>query len=689
MPVLSTLGAAAARGFGFLGKVAQAIDEYFEYVTMLLPGNGTNGAQNNTFLDSSTNNFSITRNGNTTQGTFAPYGANWSNFFNGPSSGTYFETPTNTAFQLGTSDFTIEFWVFITSGASQTCVCRTDTGGSAQNGMLLGYSDGTNILWYATSNGSTWNIISGGVLCSVASVKNTWAHFAYVRSGSTFTAYVNGTQAYTTTSSAAINQVTNGFRIGTANTGTGLTNFGGYISNFRYVKGSAVYTANFTPPTAPLTAITNTSLLTCQSNRFIDNSANNFTITRNGDVSVQVFSPFSPTASYAAGTNGGSGYFDGTGDNLYFNGTAIPATGDFTIEAWVYPLTTASHTVLSLRGSSYSLRLEIGGGGTGAVDLLIPNTAASNWAAIIGSFPAVFPPFAWHHIAAVRNGGTYSVYADGVRVATTTAISSGTALPTDSNNYIGGTAYPSNAYISNARCINGTALYTGATYTVPTAPLTAITNTSLLLNYTNAGVIDNAMMNNLETVGNAQISTTQSKWGGSSIAFDGTGDALSTPANVNLAFGTGNFTIEMWVYGSTANNSSTIGGGWPRFFVLGTSQTAGCIESYVVSGGTIYVELFGSGSLTFTASTLLNSTWNHFAVTRSGTTLRLFVNGTQQTSGTFSTNLNLPATSSSWIGAVSASVGNFNGYIDDFRITKGFARYTANFTAPTAPFFTS
>jgi hypothetical protein len=230
MPVLSTLGAAAARGFGFLGKVAQAIDEYFEYVTMLLPGNGTNGAQNNTFLDSSTNNFSITRNGNTTQGTFAPYGANWSNFFNGPSSGTYFETPTNTAFQLGTSDFTIEFWVFITSGASQTCVCRTDTGGSAQNGMLLGYSDGTDILWYATSNGSTWNIISGGVLCSVASVKNTWAHFAYVRSGSTFTAYVNGTQAYTTTSSAAINQVTNGFRIGTANTGTGATNFGGYIS---------------------------------------------------------------------------------------------------------------------------------------------------------------------------------------------------------------------------------------------------------------------------------------------------------------------------------------------------------------------------------------------------------------------------------------------------------------------------
>jgi hypothetical protein len=301
---------------------------------------------------------------------------------------------------------------------------------------------------------------------------------------------------------------------------------------------------------------------------------------------------------------------------------------------------------------------------------------------------------AWHHVAIGYNGTTTRVWVDGASIGTSTTAYT---LPSTRNIIRVGTdqstpsANPLTGYISGLRFVKGTDVYGvgNTTITVPTAPLTAITNTSLLLNYTNAGIIDNAMMNNLETVGNAQISTTQSKWGGSSIAFDGTGDALSTPANVNLAFGTGDFTIEMWVYGSTANNSSTIGGGWPRFFVLGTSQTAGCIESYVVSGGIIYVELFGSGSLTFTASTLLNSTWNHFAATRSGTTLRLFVNGTQQTSGTFSTNLNLPATSSSWIGAVSASVGNFNGYIDDLRITKGFARYTANFTAPTAPFFTS
>ena len=58
-------------------------DPYFYDVTMLLTGDGTNGAQNNTFLDSSSNAFSITRNGNTTQGSFSPYGSLWSNYFNG------------------------------------------------------------------------------------------------------------------------------------------------------------------------------------------------------------------------------------------------------------------------------------------------------------------------------------------------------------------------------------------------------------------------------------------------------------------------------------------------------------------------------------------------------------------------------------------------------------------------------
>ena len=73
----------AAIAAAFSGGAAAATDPYYEYTTLLLPGNGTNGAQNNTFLDGSTNNFTITRNGNTTQGTFSPFSqTGWGGAFN-------------------------------------------------------------------------------------------------------------------------------------------------------------------------------------------------------------------------------------------------------------------------------------------------------------------------------------------------------------------------------------------------------------------------------------------------------------------------------------------------------------------------------------------------------------------------------------------------------------------------------
>ena len=90
-------------------------DPYYEYVTMLLTGNGTNGAQNNTFLDSSTNAFTLTRNGNTTQGSFSPYGTLWSNYFDGSS---YFTTG-STITTLGAGDFTIECWANFGATGSQ------------------------------------------------------------------------------------------------------------------------------------------------------------------------------------------------------------------------------------------------------------------------------------------------------------------------------------------------------------------------------------------------------------------------------------------------------------------------------------------------------------------------------------------------------------------------------------------
>ncbi len=186
--------------------------------------------------------------------------------------------------------------------------------------------------------------------------------------------------------------------------------------------------------------------------------------------------------------------------------------------------------------------------------------------------------------------------------------------------------------------------------------------------------------------GNAQISTAQSKFGGASAAFDGSGDGLLLPASQELALGTGDFTIEMWVNG--ANSTALVGGSFPRLFTLGTAQGTGCIEVYNSSSPAgVTVAISADTNIIFSGSTLLDSTWRHFAITRAGTSLKAFVDGVQVGStNTNSTNLILAATTASYIGAASESVGNFNGYIDDLRITKGVARYTGNFTPPQREF---
>jgi hypothetical protein len=284
------------------------------------------------------------------------------------------------------------------------------------------------------------------------------------------------------------------------------------------------------------------------------------------------------------------------------------------------------------------------------------------------------------HIALSRSGSIIKGFLNGVWNATisdsgTLDFSSG-AIGYRQITPAGGNI---NGYISNFRIVKGTAVYS-ATFTLPTAPVTAITNTALLLNFTNAGIIDSAMINNIETVGNAQISSAQTKFGGGSMSFDGTGDYMIGGAfsSISRAIGSGNFTIEMWLY-TNANKTQIL------FDTGTTSGSATCIQCALNSSGYPYVVLNNSPALT-SSIVVSTGTWTHVAWVRSSGTLVIYVNGVSGGSVANSTNISdtglTIGTPNDWRDT-SASY-HYNGYIDDLRVTNGYARYTANFTPPGA-----
>ena len=196
--------------------------------------------------------------------------------------------PSNAVFELGTNNHTIEFWFYHTSrGLYDTIFAYGNNPPQWTSRSNYYINMGSNQFLVILGNGSGgWEILlSGGTLVTL----NTWHHYALVRNGSTFTLYINGTSRGTATTSAPIGTQVGSLVVGSYGVG-GADGFTGYISNFRFVVGTAVYTSNFTPPTSPLTAIPNTQLLI---QGLVDRSPNAFTLTNTNNVTLSTtLSPF-------------------------------------------------------------------------------------------------------------------------------------------------------------------------------------------------------------------------------------------------------------------------------------------------------------------------------------------------------------------------------------------------------------
>jgi len=625
---------------------APVIDSYYKYVTMLLKGNGTNAAQNNTFTDSSANNFTITRTGNATQGSFSPYGSNWSNYF--ASSSGYFNV-VNVSTGVGT--FTLECWIYPTTSGVLYPIASQGTTDNA-GGWL----------WYVGTD-NTISFYSNAVLAQTSATlsANIWTHLALVCNGSGgITIYINGTSRATgSVVGKSFNntpfQINRGY--GGITTGTSM-----YLSNLR-LTNTQVYTSNFTPPTNPLTAISGTSLLTCQSNRFIDASTNNFTITINGSPSVQRFSPFSPSSAYSTSTIGGSYYSSGAcGLTTTYSGSVGP-TADFTVEGWFYLTANADNGNLAVCAAALGIIFTQNGQ---KLSSYFPSTGFIAWQS------TALVQNTWHHIVVQRSSSTLSCYLNGTLLGTRASATGGWNWNDSGLYLLGQGSVREVGYTSNVR-ISNIARYSGSTISVPTSPVTSDANTTFLLNFTNGGIFDNAMLNDLQTVGNAQISTTQSKFGGSSMYFNSaSAPSYAVTYNANaFAFGTGDLTIEGWIYPTQYTSDSEIC----------TFRVGGNIFFVLINGGNLRIHTNGySPSLSYSSFGAISlNTWTYIAITRVSGTWYGYINGVKS-ANSYSWPTSLLPTD---IRVGEEATNRWIGYIDDLRITRGYARYTSNFTPPT------
>ena len=633
-----------------------------QFTTLLVKAD-TAGTDNQ--ADASSSSHSITESGNVTSSAFTPYhSGGYSAYFDGTGDYLTIESPYS---DVGSSaDFTGEAWIYIDAGYTQTNPLVFSSNSSGLNFGLISSSG------YKLYVGHSYvgNVVSGTTTINLA----TWYHIAVVRNNGTLKTYINGVEESSLANTSNFIGTTN--YIGSIPALGSSYNWKGYLKDVRFVKGTAVYTSAFTPPTEPLTAIANTSLLTCHLPYIADGSTNGHTITVSGNTLTARFSPYDISqGKYTKSDHGGSVYFDGTDDYITVaDSTDFDfGTGDFTMEGWYYATdVSGDRYILSFSTSSdnghFGVNHYNGGWRVGLFNgSLITGTTGVQ-------------TNIWHHFAWVRASGVMKFYIDGAQVGSDVSYSS--ALDCSGTFRIGTYAVDATygeylGYLSDIRIVKGTAVYTSA-FTPPTAPLTAISGTSLLTCTNKNDIWDAALGARMAKAGNTTASNTQRKFDTSSaMYFDGSGDEITTPASDLYNYGTGDFTWEAWVYVSSQGTYD---------YIFGQHTLAAGLGLYIQGG---VWKLYGGNAVQITTTTSVsNGTWYHVALARESGTARLFVDGTLAGNATITSSIPSGATYGITLGRWTepSDAQYFHGYLQDVRVTNGLARYTSTFTPSTEEF---
>jgi hypothetical protein len=664
------------------------------YLSLFLDGETfSSTADSRIFFDSSDNNFTVTNSvggvRRVVQTSFNPYGqvGLWSEYFEEAadyvspfttSSGfTFLHTPT--------AKFTIEGWIFpLVRGANaSTAQVILDDKNNSDTGLGITLSILANKLKLTIGNG-------GATVCTAQSISDIplrWTHIAVTYDQTTATdnakIYIDGVLDSTTSKSAASATTTNASSVLYIGNNTGRTRrfSPGYISNLR-ICNSVVYDTNFTPSTTALTAISGTQLLVFQDGVLKDSSPNNYKLQVSGAQAAR-FSPFGVPVQTSSTV--GSAYFRTFSGNpqalrLQPNDAFVFGTGDFTVECWVYPFLSGENVLFN----SYNSVPQIGFLLDAAKPALWDGTAKRTSSQNVENFH-------WSHVAWVRSSNVFKIYVNGK--ATTTTSHSINFASTTTEYFIGrrdnAALAPYQGYISDFRIVKGTAVYNGD-FTPPNSPLSALTGTSLLLKFNNLSVTDKTggmypVYLEATTTNAGGIVTSVKKNGTSSIYLNGQGSSYVTVLNNQFQsnyktfdYGRADFTIEFWVNFQTFTANTLLysrdNGNATDGILIGVNAAATATNLAVSSNGSSF---FASNIILSPGST--TGTWRHMAFTRSDGTFRTFSNGTLVSTFTSTSAIFESANNPIRIGGRGGST-NITGYIDDFRIYRGYAKYTSNFT---------
>ena len=603
----------------------------------------------------------------------------------------------------------------------------------------------------------------------------TWYHVAACRTGNTLNLFVNGflvgqSTTFTYTNFAGAIPITIGA------SATQSTYFNGYISNLRVVKGTAVYTAasnagttyyansgvsytngnpdntrSFIPPTVNLTATqsagggstninaiggnstVNTSLLVCQNTSsgsftqaFVDNSSYAQRINAVGYLPNITRAPANNFAMpypgfFATAFSGSAQYVSAPAATAWAMGT-----GDFTVEAWVYPnsLTAGTGIMGSWTGTiaagtaaTSAWALSMGTGNAANVRFSV-----SNGTTITGyeSTTAGLTAGTWNHVAAVRIANTLNIYTNGVKTyagaagAETTNITVATAVCQVA---AAGTSTQINGFVSNARVIKALGAYTN-TFTPYFYPLanTLASNTGLTNYNTIPAAVGNTSGVQLLACRYRTISPEHSVNGWTmtltgapnvtanvtpgylpldnnyqnivhqpKTASDVGPNFLTIPANTAYNLGTGAFTIEGWFHPTNPTAAQTLISSFPT-----NTFGAGYWRLGLTSGSLLSLTYDGSVAqqiINATSQALTGNSWNHVAVTRTITgangVITFYVNGLAATNTVVANSVGQFGNSSAalWVGSqeYTGPTPPFTGYSNNIRITRGIAVYTGPF----------